>query len=119
LAWDDFDFAQHESCFAVVYAAKNAPEGVSREEKIITSKRWEAWREGIEDYECLKILEDKIKLLKSKGKTSPNLIRAEAILKGAPEKILSEKAPLRISSLEPQIIDSVHRSLLEAIASLE
>jgi len=118
-AWDDYDFAQHESCFAVVYAAKNAPPDVSREEKIITSKRWEAWREGIEDYECLKMLQDKIKLLKSKGKASSGLIRAEGILKEAPKKILSEKAPQRVySSHESQMIDSIHRSLLEAIASL-
>jgi hypothetical protein len=31
---------------------------VPRSEAIIPSKRWEAWREGIEDYELLRLVHD-------------------------------------------------------------
>jgi len=53
-AWNDFDGANPD--FAAIYTARNAPPGVARSEAIIPSKRWEAWREGIEDYELLAML---------------------------------------------------------------
>jgi hypothetical protein len=55
-AWDDFD--GYNPDFAVIYTARNAPPGVPRSEAIIPSKRWEAWREGIEDYELLRLVHD-------------------------------------------------------------
>lgn len=41
-AWDDFDGSRPD--YAVIY---------DHESDIISSKRWEAWREGVEDYELL------------------------------------------------------------------
>jgi hypothetical protein len=43
-AWNDLDGARPD--FAVIYEGKN---------QIISSKRWEAWREGVEDYELLRL----------------------------------------------------------------
>jgi len=52
--WDDFD--DRGSDYAVIYTLNGAPPGVSRSEPIIPSKRWEAWREGVEDYVYLHLL---------------------------------------------------------------
>jgi len=47
--WDDFDGKRPD--FSVVYEGINAP---------ISSKRWEAWREGVEDYELLLLAKRKV-----------------------------------------------------------
>jgi len=52
--WDDFN--DRYSDYAVIYTLKGAPEDVSRAEPIIPSKRWEAWREHVEDYVYLHML---------------------------------------------------------------
>lgn len=44
-AWDDFDGGQPD--YAVIYEGKGSD--------IISSRRWEAWRMGIEDYELLRL----------------------------------------------------------------
>lgn len=49
-AWDDFDGKRPD--FSVIYEGKNKP---------ISSKRWEAWREGVEDYELLCLVREKLK----------------------------------------------------------
>lgn len=54
LLWDDF--SARYSDYAVIYTLKGAPPDISRTEPIIPSKRWEAWREGIEDYVWLHML---------------------------------------------------------------
>lgn len=52
-AWNDLDGTRPD--YSVVYEGKKC---------IISSKRWEAWREGVEDYELL---------LQAKGKLKPGL----------------------------------------------
>lgn len=49
-AWDDFDGTRPD--FSVIYEGNNGPLG---------SKRWEAWREGVEDYELLVLARQKLK----------------------------------------------------------
>jgi hypothetical protein len=49
-AWDAYKGGLY---YGVVYAAKDAPPGVTRAEAIIPSRRWEAFREGTEDFEYL------------------------------------------------------------------
>ena len=49
-AWDDFDGTRPD--FAVIYEGEN---------RIISSKRWEAWREGVEDYQLLQQAQRKLK----------------------------------------------------------
>ncbi len=53
--WDDF--SGNGSDYGVIYTLTGAPEDVSRAEAIIPGKRWEAWREGIEDYVYLWLFE--------------------------------------------------------------
>ncbi len=53
--WDDF--SGNGSDYGVIYTLQGAPEDVSRAEAIIPGKRWEAWREGIEDYVYLWLFE--------------------------------------------------------------
>jgi len=54
--WDDFEGGAPET---FVYDGKSAPFRTT--ELIIPSKQWEAWREGIQDWQYLKILEGLIK----------------------------------------------------------
>lgn len=49
-AWDDFDGKRPD--FSVIYEGSNGP---------LSSKRWEAWREGVEDYELLVMARQKLK----------------------------------------------------------
>jgi len=56
--WDDFSVANSD--YGVIYTLTGAPEDVSRAEAIIPGKRWQAWREGIEDWVCLWMLEQAI-----------------------------------------------------------
>ncbi|MBD3293537.1 MAG: hypothetical protein GF393_11475 [Armatimonadia bacterium] len=46
--WDDF--SGRGSDYGVIYTLTGAPEDVTRAETIIPGKRWEAWREGVEDW---------------------------------------------------------------------
>ena len=39
--------------YALIYYSKDAPSDITRAEEIIPSRRWEAIREGSEDYEYL------------------------------------------------------------------
>ena len=64
LLWDDFN--DRYSDFSVIYTLKGAPEGTSRAEPIIPSKRWEAWREGVEDYVYLHMLRERMGAAKAK-----------------------------------------------------
>ncbi|OUS12713.1 hypothetical protein A9Q89_04745 [Gammaproteobacteria bacterium 53_120_T64] len=49
-AWNDFDGRRPD--YSVIYDADNG--------EILSSKRWEAWREGVEDYELLVLASKKI-----------------------------------------------------------
>ncbi|MBC8379635.1 MAG: hypothetical protein H8E62_10715 [Planctomycetes bacterium] len=50
--WDDMLNAY--GYYGVVYSAETAPAGVDTQgEKLIPSRRWEAWREGVEDFDYL------------------------------------------------------------------
>ena len=54
---------------------------------IVTSKRWEAAREGIEDYEVLYLLRSAIEAAKQRGVAGSDLEAAERILSELPVKI--------------------------------
>ncbi len=76
--------------WALVYLAntKDAPPGLSKKELVVPSKRWEAIREGLEDYCYLWMLRDK--LAKSEGKVSPSLLsQAEDLLADSPKAVLA------------------------------
>lgn len=55
--WRNRDmWREPSSLYAVIYTLEGAPPDISRAEKIIPSRRWEAWREGVEDYTWLWLL---------------------------------------------------------------
>jgi hypothetical protein len=53
--WDDF--SGRGSDYGVIYTLTGAPEDISRAEAIIPGKRWEAWREGVEDWYWLHVFD--------------------------------------------------------------
>ena len=71
--------------YNVIYTREGAPDGVSRAEEIIPSRRWEAWREGIEDYTYLDTL---AQMIKRRGPSSES-DRARRTLEAALERVLS------------------------------
>jgi FG-GAP-like repeat len=82
--------------FSTVYAGTNG---------VVTSKRWEAAREGIEDYELLWLLRDAIAEAEKRGAAGPNLDEARAALAEVPKAI--EKALLLSGRRLPLTPDSV------------
>lgn len=66
IPWHDTNSAL--GYFGVVYSHKTSSFDTGGE-KIIPSKRWEAWREGVEDYIYLTELQEAIKAVKHKNST--------------------------------------------------
>ncbi|MGD0552214.1 MAG: hypothetical protein ABSB25_06130 [Sedimentisphaerales bacterium] len=66
MGWDDT--MNPELCYDVVYGAAGSPVDTLGE-KIIPSRRWQAWREGIEDYQYLYELQNKINTIKNTNPT--------------------------------------------------
>jgi hypothetical protein len=60
--WDDF--AKPRSYYGVIYSSAGSPVSTNGE-NIIPSRRWEAWREGVEDYQYLYELQQKINSIKT------------------------------------------------------
>lgn len=81
--WHDaLDLKSH---YSVVYNGKQAPADSVRD-TVVVSRRWEAWREGIEDYQYVYELK---KQIESRRKTHPELAAlAEKLLSEATDKIL-------------------------------
>ncbi|MDD5698085.1 MAG: hypothetical protein PHH77_05665 [Victivallaceae bacterium] len=77
-------------CWDVVYLSKYAPSDVCKKELIIPSKRWEAWREGMEDYIYLDILSKTIKEAEKKKVHSDTLNEAKRILDKWPDKVIGD-----------------------------
>jgi hypothetical protein len=72
---------------------------------IVTSKRWEVSREGIEDFEILYLLRESIKRAKISGYSGPELREAENVLNTIPVSI--EKKLLGIGRRIPLNMDGV------------
>ena len=101
-AWDDFDGTHPD--FAVIYTARNAPPGVPRSEAIIPSKRWEAWREGIEDYELMRLVANTARGAEAGGERQ-RAAALRAALQAAIEAALA-------SPDDPAAVESARRRLL-------
>jgi hypothetical protein len=82
--------------FATVY---DGPEGP------ITSKRWEASREGVEDYEYLCLLRDAIRSAEERGASEEQLADARQLLRELPDEI--ERALVSTGRRLPLTPDSV------------
>lgn len=76
--WDDFDGSDPD--YSVVYYASDAPPDVPRTEMMISSRRWEACREGAEDYEYLHQLRETIEAAQKAGAKAEAIAAAEGSL---------------------------------------
>ncbi|MFA6714388.1 MAG: glycoside hydrolase domain-containing protein [Victivallaceae bacterium] len=83
--WNDFDGICHDENF--VYDGAGAP--FKTTEAIVPSKQWEAWREGIQDWQYLKILEQLIKEGCARGVDKSLLKNSEYILREQVSEVLN------------------------------
>ena len=88
--WNSYKHADGEN-WGVVYLAnaKDAPPGLSKKELVVTGKRWEATREGIEDYVYLRLLKDRVET--AGGKVAPGVLAAaKKVLAESPKTVLGD-----------------------------
>lgn len=96
-AWDDFDGGHCD--YAAVYDAEHAPPEAPRSEWLIPSKRWEAWREGIEDYAYLHLLQRRLAACERAGIAREALAAHYRELERAAGEVLASKEDPRVLSL--------------------
>jgi len=85
-AWDDFNSTHGK--YGVIYGPIGKPPGVDLSgERIVPSRRWEAWREGVEDYEYLSLLRKAIIAARRAGDRG-QAIKAQAVLDRALKRVL-------------------------------
>ena len=87
---------------------------------VTDGKHWEAVREGIQDYECLRMLRDRIEELAAKGASGPKLAAARQLLEEGPKRV-AEYSPGKLPWVRPKdrsAADQVRVQVLEALAGL-
>ena len=108
-AWDYAkEGAPREGGYAVVFNAtlKGTPPEVSKQELIVPGKRWEATREGVEDYAYLYLLKQAI------AQASPEAAaNAKALLNSSVEKVVKNVN-------NPLLADKAKRQILQVILEL-
>ena len=93
--WKNADMWRESAMlYAAIYTLEGAPEDISREEAIIPSKRWEAWREGIEDYTYLYMLRELIE----RAPPSDRAVEAQQTLDAAVQRVLDEPENLQLAN---------------------
>jgi hypothetical protein len=90
---------------------------------VTEGKHMEAIREGMEDYEYLRMLRDRVVELQKKGAKGDAVVAAEALLASAAERVTAcLKQPYDINWKEPKdrsIADRVRVEILTALLALE
>lgn len=111
--WQSHKAKRKSPGWAVVYLAnaKDGPAGITKKELVIPSKRWEATREGVEDYVYLFMLRDAIDKAEKRGVDKKILARAKTILSETPKKVLENKT-------NHTLADAAKQNILKAIISL-
>ena len=98
--WDDYAGAPS---FSVVY---DGPDGV------VSSKRWDAYRAGVEDYEICKMLNDAVVAAKAAGKgDTADVKAAETALDQWVQQVLDNKD-------DPMIAEQAHQELLKHLVKV-
>ena len=90
------------------------------EDSITDGKHWEAVREGIEDYEYLRMLRDRVEALTETGRPGAALARARRLLKELPGQVATYEAG-RIRWVSPKDrsgADTARVQILEALDAL-
>jgi hypothetical protein len=110
--WNSY---QHEDGpnWAVVYLANapDAPPGLSPKELVVPSKRWEATREGVEDYCYLYMLRQAITAAEQRKAASQALLTARETLSDLPAAVLREDSNATLA-------DDAKARIIAAIAHL-
>ncbi|MDD2711142.1 MAG: hypothetical protein PHV34_24455 [Verrucomicrobiae bacterium] len=109
-AWNEFVTTQET--FGVSYTTENS---------VISSKHWEAVREGIEDYEYLLMLSTRIEELKKKGIPPESLREAEQLIESLPSKVAGKYDKKMVRWTTPRNrseADQARMSILKALKNL-
>ena len=85
--WNDYDGG---TSYSMIYEGKDGP---------ITSKRWEAWRDGIEDYEMMRLLREKAR--------KDNNQEILSLIKSATTTVLENQT-------KPEVLPKLRKQLLES-----
>jgi hypothetical protein len=107
-AWTDFDGARFD--FSIIYDSKTAPAHVTKKESIIPSRRWEAWRDGVEDYAYLWMLKRAVENARKSEKKPQAVKNGEAVLKNSVVFVLENPSNIAV-------YNNARLLLLDAIAA--
>jgi hypothetical protein len=92
------------------------------ENSVTPGKHMEAIREGMEDYECLRLLRDRVTQLEQSGVQSPALTRARELLNTAADRVVGFMNTSRLihwkEAKDRTVADQVRREILEALMAL-
>jgi len=100
--WSDFDpDSKGYSDNGVVYSSDSGP---------VTSRRWEAWRDGLEDYLYLHLLREAAEQARSAGKTT-DADAAEKLIEDAVKDVLSD-------TRDPAAVEEYRIQLANALVEL-
>lgn len=85
---------------------------------VIDSKRWEAWRQGIADYEYLRMLSDAVAATTLTGKQGRALEQAQALLSQGVDDIVGD-SPYGGDPRKAEAPDAYRLRILECLAELQ
>jgi hypothetical protein len=111
-AWNPYNAAKPS--FAPVYLSQT---------EVTSGRHWEAVREGIQDYEYLRMLSDRIADWKAQGKTGTALDDAIKLLRDIPDEVApgdfdQDKAYQWSADKDRSVADSARRRILVALDQL-
>ena len=94
--------------YAMVYKGRNG---------IIGSKRWDAWRQGIADYEYLRMLADAVAAAQKRGVGGPAIEKAQRILTEGVDEVVGED-PYGGDTAKRDLPDRYRLQILECLTEL-
>ena len=111
-SWNEY-LATGSTSYTPLYIDQNS---------VTTGKHWEAIREGVEDYEYLKILKDLLDQLEASGKSGPIIEEAKTLLQEAPLRVIgtfTESLNRWENAKDRSVADRERIAILQAIAALK
>ncbi|MBU0477150.1 hypothetical protein KKC91_01080 [bacterium] len=108
-SWNEYPDMGKISCTPVYIAP----------DSITISKHWEAAREGIEDYQYLKMLKDKVTEMKKQGQKNPLLTKASHFLETLPQEVVDKaEENTRLEKEDRSFIDQARIKILRLLIEL-
>jgi hypothetical protein len=95
----------------VVYDGEGAPVDAGGE-VFVPSRRWEAWRQGVEDYEYLHTLRERIDQCRGRRVAASVVAESEAVLKEVVAEVLAKAD-------NPDVVYKARRRMTEGILRLD